>query len=515
MDNDTTLLQEPDQPKAKPKVKPGGSGGIQSVKKIAADQAAAGDSLYASHVKCYPKQVSGTFRRLKWAALIALLGIYYLVPWLRWDRGPNAPDQAVLVDMGAARAYLFNIEIWPQEVYFITGLLVLGAIGLFLATSLFGRLWCGFACPQTVWTDLFMWVERLVEGDRGARMRLDKSPMSVAKLGKKTVKHAIWLLIALATGGAWAMYFNDAPTFVVDFFTGGATFKQYFFVGLFTLSTYVLAGIAREQVCTYMCPWPRFQAAMLDVDSVVVTYEEWRGEPRGKHKAGTSWDNRGDCIDCGQCIAACPTGIDIRDGQQLECIGCGLCVDACNEIMDKVGRPRNLIQFDTLKNQDLKAKGLPGKFRFIRPRTLIYAGVLGAVGLLMLFGLATRTTLEVNVLRDRAPLFVTLSDGTIRNGYTLKILNKRREALDFELSIRGIEGARLVVQDVGESDRGGPVTVKAAPDTVEPFRVFVVAPKESLPAESTDFEFVLNEPVTGDRDEYDAVFIGPHAPRKR
>ncbi|MFV3075945.1 cytochrome c oxidase accessory protein CcoG [Niveispirillum fermenti] len=467
-------------------------------------------SLYASRVKVQPRSVTGKYRTIKWSVLAFCLAIYYLAPWIRWDRGPDAPGQALLIDMTAPRAYLFGIEIWPQEVYFITGLLVLGALGLFLVTSLFGRLWCGYACPQTVWTDLFMLVERWVEGDRGARIRLDKAPMSLNKAVKRGTKHALWLLIALATGGAWALYFNDAPTFVVDFFTGRATLIQYFFVGLFTATTYVLAGWAREQVCTYMCPWPRFQAAMLDDQSMVVTYERWRGEKRGPHKAGTGWEGRGDCIDCGQCVAVCPTGIDIRDGLQLECIGCGLCIDACNEIMAKVGRPRDLITFDTEARQQARARGGEAKWRLLRPRIVIYAVLLALVGAVMLAALMTRTTVEVNVQRDRAPLFVMLSDGGIRNGYTLKVLNKRREAVDFLLALKGLPGAQLLVQDVGVADDGQSVILHAKPDKVASFRVFVTAAPDGARDERREIEFVLTNPVRGEGDAYDAVFVSPH-----
>lgn len=470
--------------------------------------------LYADRVKVYPKAVHGLYRKIKWAILIACLSVYYLAPWIRWDRGPGAPDQALLIDMSAPRAFFFDIEIWPQEVYFITGLLVLGALGLFLVTSLFGRVWCGYTCPQTVWTDLFMWVERLIEGDRAKRMRLDNGPLTAAKAGKKVAKHSVWLAIALATGGAWALYFNDAPTFVVEFFTGQASFQQYFFVGLFTATTYVLAGWAREQVCTYMCPWPRFQAAMLDLDSMVVTYEDWRGEKRGKTKVGPPPEGFGDCVDCGQCVAACPTGIDIRDGQQLECIGCGLCIDACDEIMVKMQRPKGLIQFDTLANQDAKARGLVPKFRFVRPRTLIYAAVVFLIAGIMLVALMTRTTVEVNVLRDRAPLFVSLSDGSIRNGYTLRVLNKKRETIPFELSLDGLPGATLVVQDVGEAATGQSVVLETRPDTAETYRVFITLPRDAMTDENEPFEFILRDPVSGDGDVYDAVFIGPQKPRQ-
>src|SRR5690606_3240611 len=296
---------------------------------------------------------------IKWAVLTFCLVIYYGLPWLRWDRGPGAPDQALLLDMSGPRGYFFNIEIWPQEVYYITGLLIVGALALFLATALFGRVWCGYACPQTVWTDLFMLVERWIEGDRNARMRLDRQPTSAAKVLRKSAKHAVWLLIAAATGGAWIMYFQDAPTVVREIFTGSASGATYFFFGLFTLTTYGLAGWAREQVCTYMCPWPRLQAAMQDEHSLIVTYQGWRGETRGKHKAGQSWEGRGDCIDCGACFHVCPTGIDIRNGPQLECIGCGLCIDACDDVMGKVGRPLRLIDFVSLENLQNRAAKRP------------------------------------------------------------------------------------------------------------------------------------------------------------
>ncbi len=383
--------------------------------------------LYAGRVRVYPKKVAGFFRRLKWAGLIVLLAIYYIVPWIRWDRGPDAPDQAVLADIANERLYFFFIEIWPQELYYLVGLLVLGAVGLFLATSLAGRVWCGYACPQTVWTDLFMWVERLIEGDRNARIRLDKSPLGANKVLRKVLKHSVWLVIAALTGGAWIMYFNDAPTVVRDIFTGQASMTIYGFTALFTGTTYLLAGWAREQVCTYMCPWPRFQSAMFDEDTLIVTYERWRGEPRGRHQKGQSWEGRGDCVDCNLCVAVCPTGIDIRDGNQLECISCALCVDACNSVMEKVGRPLGLITYDTERNQQNRAAGRPTIYRLVRPRTLIYSLLFLVVAGAMLWSLLFRPTLDINVLQERSPLFVTLSDGDIRNGYTLNLLNKMLE----------------------------------------------------------------------------------------
>ncbi|MBK5198892.1 MAG: cytochrome c oxidase accessory protein CcoG, partial [Methyloceanibacter sp.] len=310
---------------------------------VRAVNAEANRSLYAKRVKIYPKRGEGQFRTIKWVVMAVTLGIYYVVPWLRWDRGAYLPDQAVLIDFPARRFYFFFIEIWPQEFYYITGLLVLAALALFLVTAIAGRVWCGYTCPQTVWTDLMIAVERFLQGDRNARMRLDKGPWTVEKIWRKGATHVTWLLIAIATGGAWVFYFRDAPTLARELATFEAPMVAYVFLGVFTATTYVLGGLAREQVCTYMCPWPRIQGAMFDRDSLLISYRAWRGEPRGPHKAGQAWEGRGDCIDCMQCVAVCPAGIDIRDGGQLECIQCALCIDACDAIMDKVGRPRGLI----------------------------------------------------------------------------------------------------------------------------------------------------------------------------
>ena len=475
---------------------------VRSVRDQRAEQ-----PLYANRIKVYPRRVSGTYRRLKWAVLALCLAAYYVVPWLRWDRGPGAPSQALLLDLPGRRGYFLWIEIWPQEVYFITGFLILGAIGLFLVTSYFGRLWCGHACPQTVWTDLFMLVERWIEGDRNARMRLDKAAWGAGKAARKLAKHAAWLAIAAATGGAWVFYFADAPTTFVAIFAGEASTPVYVFAGLFTAATYTFAGWAREQVCTYMCPWPRFQAAMFDEHSFIVTYRRWRGEPRGKHKAGTGWAGRGDCVDCGGCVAACPTGIDIRDGQQLECIGCGLCIDACNEVMDKVGRPRGLIAFDTLAAQDARASGRPHAHPWLRPRPMVYAGLLALVAGAMVAALALRSDTELHVLRDRAPLYVLLSDGSVRNGYTVKVLNKAREQRSYVLRVEGLPGARLAV--VGEDARpgGAQAVLIARPDAVATFRVHVAAPRGR--ADSVPVTFRVDGQARGATASQVTSFVSP------
>ncbi len=468
-----------------------------------------GIPLFAPHEKVYPRGVQGPIRRLKWAVLCACLALYYIGPWLRWDRGPAHPSQALLIDMPARRAYFFWIEIWPQELYYLAGLLILGAIGLFLVTSLFGRIWCGYTCPQTVWTDLFLWAERLIEGDRAQRIRLDQQGLSLEKVAKKTAKHAAWLLIAVATGGAWVMYFNDAPTLVRDVFTLHASTTQYGFIGLFAGTTYLLAGWAREQVCTYMCPWPRIQSAMIDEETFAVTYRDWRGEPRGKHKKGDSWAGRGDCIDCRACIAVCPTGIDIRDGLQLECIGCGLCIDACNEIMDKVGRPRGLIAFDTYANGVARKRGETPHRRFLRPRTFIYAAVLLFVTALMLTALTRRSTVEISVLADRSPLFVRLAGGSIRDGYTLKIENKASETRTYAISAQGLPGALLHVAELEvvavPAEQGTVLPVRG--DAIGSFRVYLQAPKSGQP--ETHFQFIVRETQSGETARYEATFRGP------
>jgi cytochrome c oxidase accessory protein FixG len=479
-------------------------------------------SLYADRVKVYPARVHGAFRNAKWAFLVFALAVYYLLPWLRWDRPGEAPDQFLLIDLAGRRFYLGPIEVWPQEIYLVTFILIFSAIALFLVTSLFGRVWCGYACPQTVWTDLYMWVERRIEGDRNARMRLDQGPRNAAYWTKKVAKHAIWLAIAAATGGSFVFYVQDAPTALVEILTGRAGAWTYSFVGILTFTTYVLAGWAREQVCTYMCPWPRFQAAMLDTQSLVVTYRAWRGEPRGKHKLGESWEGHGDCVDCRQCVNVCPTGIDIRDGLQLECIGCGLCIDACDAIMDKVGRPRGLIALDTLADlaacERAVAATPPGPKRLevaeaahtpikvIRPRTMIYAGVLALVGLIMLGALALRDTTELAVLRDRAPLFVTLSDGSVRNNYTLKIVNKTHEERRFTLVLDGLPGATLATVAAGAAS-GQTVALPARADGVATHRVHVTAPAGAGLPERMPVTFRLLDAAGREAARHDSVFI--------
>ncbi len=445
----------------------------ESVLQAEADEAPA-TPLYASRIRVYPKSVRGIARRIKWAVLIACLAVYYLLPWLRWARGPGRPDQAILLSLETERFYFFNLELWPQQIYFLAGALILGAFALFLVTSVLGRVWCGYSCPQTVWTDLFMWVERVTEGDRNARMKRDNGPLTFDRLWRKSVKHALWLAVAFWTGGAWIMYYVDAPTVTYRFWHGTASLSVYGFTALFTATTYVLAGWAREQVCTYMCPWPRFQSAMLDEQSLIVTYEGWRGEPRG-HRRPNDERNFGDCVDCLACVHACPTGIDIRDGVQLECINCGLCIDACNEIMTRLHRPGWLITWDTLARQKARAAGRQEKLRLLRPRTMIYLAVLAAGMAVMVTALVERAHLVVTAEHDRLPIFVMLENGSIRNNYTLRIVNELPHPARFRVSIAGLPGAQLALAD-SPRKRGSELMIPIGMDELKSVPILVFAP---------------------------------------
>ncbi|MCB1971870.1 MAG: cytochrome c oxidase accessory protein CcoG, partial [Geminicoccaceae bacterium] len=348
---------------------------------------------------------------------------------------------------------------------------------------------------------------RWIEGDRNVRMRFDKAPWTARKLRKRILKHAVWLFIAFWTGGAWIMYFNDAPTVTVDFWTGNAGLSVYFFTFLFTATTYLLAGHAREQVCTYMCPWPRIQGSLVDEDTMAVTYEAWRGEPRGKHKKGEDWEGRGDCVSCRQCVAVCPMGIDIRDGFQLECIGCGLCIDACNSVMEKVDRPRNLIAYDSERNQELRAEGKPSENHLVRARTVLYAAILALVAMVMLAALVTRKTSDVNILPERNPLFVLLADGSIRNAYTLKIMNKENTDRTFELTVPGLDDARL--EKLGDTEPSRSVEMVVPMDGVGTYKVMVILPRKDIEGHSMDLDFVLTDKATGDSTLHATVFRGP------
>ncbi len=460
-------------------------------------------SLYAAREPIFPRRVSGPFRRLKWLIMILTLGIYYLTPWIRWDRGPELPDQAVLVDLAGRRFYFFWIEIWPHEFYFIAGLLIMAGLGLFLFTSALGRVWCGYSCPQTVWTDLFILVERWIEGDRNARVRLHNAPMSLRKLRLRLVKWTSWALIGLATGGAWVFYFADAPTLLSQLLTLSAPTIAYVTVFVLTATTFVFGGFMREQVCIYMCPWPRIQAAMMDDDTLTVAYRDWRGEPRGKKHEATT----GDCVDCMACVNVCPMGIDIRDGQQMECITCALCIDACDEVMDKLGRERGLVDYLALSDQAAEESGQkprPIWQHVLRPRTILYTLVWASFGLAMTYALFIRSEIDLTVAPVRNPTFVTLSDGAVRNSYELRLRNKHGEPRTFALGLTGD-------LQLGLSIEGSPdLAVEVPTDSLRKLRVYVVAPANSDPAtrDETPFRFWVEDMSNGERAHRDTIFNG-------
>lgn len=463
--------------------------------------------LYEARRQIYPQSVHGRFRRIKWIVLAVTLGIYYLLPFVRWDRGPDAPNQAVLIDFPARRFYFFFLEIWPQEFYYIAGLLILAALILFLMNAVAGRVWCGYLCPQTVWTDLFMAVERLIEGDRRERMRADAAPMSLEKFANKTLKHSLWLLIAWWTGGAWVLYFADAPTLVVELATFQAPAMAYLSIATLTFTTYTLAGHMREQVCTYMCPWPRIQAALTDEYALNVTYLGDRGEPRASVKKAAALRDKGlpagDCVDCGQCVAVCPTGVDIRNGLQLPCIQCGLCIDACNTVMEKIGRPGNLIAYDSEANVEAKRAGTPFTQRLVRPRTILYAALIALAVGLMLTALLGRATEGVAAIHDRNPLFVRLSDGSIRNAYTLRLTNKKLEERTFILTAEGVPGGTLEV--IGDNADG----LTVGPDQTREIRVLVTTRDKLGPSASVPVTFRIRDKASGLAASVGDHFIGP------
>ncbi|MER2604862.1 MAG: cytochrome c oxidase accessory protein CcoG [Siculibacillus sp.] len=451
------------------------------------------ESYYQEHIKVYPAAVQGTIRKIKWALLIVMLTVYYTLPFLRWHRGEGLPDQAVLADIAGRRFYFFFIEIWPQEVYYFTGMLITAALTLFLMTSVAGRVWCGYLCWQTVWTDLFLGVERLIEGDRRDRIKLDEGPKNAVFIGKKILKWIAWLFIAAATGGAWILYFADAPTLIVKVFTGQAPSIAYIWIGILTFTTYFFAGYMREQTCIYACPWPRIQAALTDEYALNVTYLVDRGEPRASVKEGkklkAAGQDVGDCVDCYQCVAVCPTGTDIRLGSQLSCIQCGLCIDACTSIMTKLGRPTGLVAYDTPINFDRRKEGLPPIYRVVRPRTILYAVLISTVLGIMAYTFTSRGYLGVNVLHDRNPLYVVNSDGSVRNGYTIRLLNRVGHARDMLLSVEGLpEGTRIEAVGIEQTLNGNPL-IHVEPDQTREVRVAVVVPAAGLKDKSTDVVF--------------------------
>jgi len=470
--------------------------------------------LYVAGKKVYPQSVSGTFRRIKWGLMAFCLGVYYLLPLVRWNRGLGAPSQAVLVDLPNSRFYFFFIELWPQEVYYFTGLLIVAAIALFLMNSLGGRIWCGYLCPQTVWTDLFYATERWIEGDRRERMRKDatRGEYRLRRFSEIVLKHSIWLLIAWWTGGSWVLYFNDAPRLVKQLLTFQAPPLAYIWIAILTATTYVLAGFMREQVCVYMCPWPRIQAALTDEWALNVTYKYDRGEKRTSLKKAIELralgQPAGDCIDCNQCVAVCPTGIDIRNGSQLDCIQCGLCIDACDTVMKKIGRETRLIGYDNDVNIQRRIAGKAPIYRFVRARTIVYSAMIASVGAIMLYALLTRELLEINVLHDRNPVAVKLSDGSVRNAYTARLLNKRGFDRVIAIDVDGPPNATIHVVGADSVTPDRPMIVLGRDQTTE-LRLLVTVPAEGISGKSVPVKFRVTDIGLGEVTSAIDNFVAP------
>ncbi|RPI42556.1 MAG: cytochrome c oxidase accessory protein CcoG [Betaproteobacteria bacterium] len=435
-------------------------------------------SLYAIRQKIYPRAVSGWFAGWRTTLVLLTQLVFYGTPWLVWNG-----RQAVLFDLVERKFYIFGLILWPQDFIFLTGLLVISALSLFLFTAIGGRLWCGFACPQTVYTEIFLWIERMVEGDRMRQMRLDKQPFGVRKLVLKSTKHTLWIALALWTGFTFVGYFTPIHVPLGEVKSMGLGPWETFWVLFYGFATYGNAGWMREQVCKYMCPYARFQGVMFDRDTLTVTYDAARGEPRGARSRSVDPKSKGlgDCVDCGICVQVCPTGIDIRRGLQYECIGCAACIDGCNQVMDKMGYPRGLIRYST---ENAIAGTVPAEKiarRIFRPRVLVYGSVLGLIVTAWVVGLALRTPLKVNVIRDRAALVREVEDGRLENIYRLQVMNAEERPHAYRVSVTGAAPMEVVVDAT--------VTVPSATTLVFPVRVR--APAETLKRGSNPIVFHL------------------------
>jgi cytochrome c oxidase accessory protein FixG len=448
------------------------------------------ETLYQKRIPIFPRSVKGRFRNLKYGITILAYGIYYLLPWVRWER-PNAPNQAIIFDIPGRHFYIFDLVVQPQDIIWLGGLLVIAAMLLFFVTGIAGRVFCGYFCFQTLWTDVFILIERLIQGERPARLRLYKAPWNGEKIFKITATYSLWLLMAFLTGLTFTLYWGDAPVLLGQIFTGQAPFAAYATTLFLTATTFVMAGLAREQVCTYMCPYARFQSAMFDRDTLIIAYDERRGEgSRGRHGLGRGFKTReerhpegmGDCIDCGFCVQVCPTGIDIRNGLQLQCISCALCIDACDTIMDNLKWPRGLIRYTSDNAREGK------QTRIIKPKTLGYGVVLVGAMTALGFSIANQATYNATVAQIRQPLFVVLSDGRVQNTYEIKLNNRVQKAAKLKVSVEGLPGAEL---DLGHLDE-----IALAPDQRLRVMARVRAPQQFDGEVQHPFKFVLT-PISG------------------
>ena len=436
---------------------------MANAEKIAVKELNPGDKasvdLYQKREHIYQRHISGFFQTLRIATIWVTLGVYFVLPWFTWDG-----RQAVLFDLPERKFYIFWFTFWPQDFLYLSWLLIIAAFALFFFTVLAGRVWCGYTCPQTVWTTFFMWIEYLTEGDRGQRIKLDAQPWSASKGLKKFSKHGLWLALSFWTAFTFVGYFAPVRELWFDLYAFNVSAWAWFWLFFFTAATYTNAGWLREQVCLYMCPYARFQSVMFDRDTLIVTYDEKRGEPRGSRKKGADFqaEGLGSCINCQMCVQVCPTGIDIRNGLQFECISCAACIDACDHIMDQMGYPRGLIRYST----ENSIEGKPSKV--LRPRLIGYGVALAGMCALFLVMLFSRVPLELDIIRDRNALFRETFDGNIENTYTLKIMNKTQEAQEYSVSFAGLEGAVPQIPDQIQAHPGElvslPITVEISPD---------------------------------------------------
>jgi len=453
-------------------------------------------SLYQAQKKIYPRSVTGLFSKWRWAMVFITQIVFYGLPWLEWGQ-----RQAVLFDLEARRFYILGLVLYPQDFIYLSGILVISALSLFLFTAVAGRQWCGYACPQTVYTEIFLWLEKLTEGDRSARLRLDASPMSLNKFTRKASKQFLWLALALWTGFTFVGYFTPIKELGMSFMTAGMGPWETFWVFFYGFATYGNAGFMREQVCKYMCPYARFQSAMFDKDTLIVTYDEARGEPRGSRskKADPKALGLGSCIDCTLCVQVCPTGIDIRKGLQYECISCAACIDACDTVMDKMSYPRGLIRYST---QNAVAQGW-GKAqllrRVFRPRVLIYSAILIAVTVALFASLALRVPFKVDVVRDRASLARIVSGGKIENVYRLQVMNATESTQNYRISANGLPG--LVI--------AGETTISVDATESRWIAVTLQLPYEGASAGSHEIHFEVEALNSPGRVAEKSVFLVP------
>ncbi len=441
--------------------------------------------MFAKREEIYPRQRIGDalepFQKLRWAAVWLTQIVFYGLPWLQWNG-----RQALLFDLGARKFYLFGLVLWPQDIIYLTGLLIISALGLFLFTAMAGRVWCGFSCPQTVYTEIFMWIERKIEGDRAKRMRLDKEPPSARKSMLKAAKHTAWIAVALWTGFTFVGYFTPIRELAADVATFSVGGWALFWILFYGFATYGNAGWMREQVCKYMCPYARFQSAMFDPDTLIVSYDARRGEPRGAGSKRTTRaeQNLGDCVDCGLCVQVCPTGIDIRNGLQYECIGCAACVDACDHVMVKAGRPKGLIRYATERSlkENYAARGIWG--HLLRPRVLVYTGLIAVLTIGLASAMVLRVPLKVDVIRDRGALAREVDDGLVENTFRLQVMNTGEQPRTFRLSATGLPGLAIASEESfsvpGASTQSVMLRLRARPEDIPPGSNRIVIGVESV-----------------------------------